>query len=70
MTRLWRLASGIAVFVLALFVSVSFVLRLFLGEPTLPGIVNHVFLPIVTLIVIFFSFTGAYLLLRDGLKSK
>ena len=70
MTRLWRLATGLAVFVLALFFSTSLVLGLFLGERTLPGIANHVLLPIVAFVVIFLSFAGAYLLLNDGRKAK
>jgi DNA-binding transcriptional MerR regulator len=37
---------------------------------TLAGIANHVLLPIVACVVIFFSFAGSYLLLSDALKPK
>jgi hypothetical protein len=55
---------------LALFLSASLVLGLFLGERTLPGITNHVLVPIAAFVVIFFSFAGSYLLFRDALKPK
>ena len=70
MTRFWRLASGLAVFVMALFASVSLVLNLSLGERPLPGIVYRELLPIVACVVIFFSFAGSYLLLKDAINSK
>ena len=70
MTRFWRLASGLAVLLMALFFSASLVLNLFFGEHPLPGIVNRVLLPIVASVVIFLSFAGSYLLLNDAKKSK
>jgi len=70
MTRFWRLASGLSVFLLALFLSMTLVFGLFLGEPPLPGIANHVLLPFMVCVLIFFSFAGSYLLVRDALKSK
>ena len=70
MIRWWRLATGLAVFLMALFASASFVLNLFLGERPLPGFVYRVLLPIIACIVIFLSFAGSYLLLRDARNSK
>jgi hypothetical protein len=43
---------------MALLFSASLVLGLFLGERTLPGITNHVLVPVVALVVICFSFAG------------
>jgi hypothetical protein len=70
MIRWWRLATGVAVFLIALFFSASLVLNLFLGERPLPGFVYRVLLPIIAYIVIFLSFAGSYLLLRDARNSK
>jgi hypothetical protein len=70
MNRAWRLASGLAVFLMAAFASVSFVLYLALGAPPLPGIAYRLLLPVVTVVVIFLSFAGSYLLLKDARKSK
>ncbi|MEY2413310.1 MAG: hypothetical protein QOD84_1916 [Acidobacteriaceae bacterium] len=70
MTRFWRPVSGLAVFVLALFASVSLVVNLTLGERSLEGLAYRVLLPSLACVVIFFSFTGAYLLLRDARNSK
>ncbi len=70
MTRFWRLVSGVAVLVLALFASVSLVLNLSLGERPMAGIAYRVLLPSLACVVIFFSFAGSYLLLRDGRNSK
>jgi hypothetical protein len=63
MTRVWRLASGLAVLLMALFFSASLVLNL-------PGVVYRVLLPIVACVVLFFSFADSYLLLNDARKSK
>ncbi len=70
MTRFWRLASGVAIFLMALFFSASLVLNLFLGERPLPGLLYRVFLPFVACVIIFLSFAGSYLLLSDARKSK
>jgi multisubunit Na+/H+ antiporter MnhB subunit len=70
MNRFWHLASGLAVFLMAASASVSLVLNLALGERPLLGIVYRVLLPAVTCIVIFLSFAGSYLLLKDARKSK
>ncbi len=70
MTRIWRLASGLAIFLMALFFSASLVLNLFLGERSLPGFLNRVLLPVVACVVIFLSFAGSYLLLSDARKPK
>ena len=70
MTRLWRAASGVAVFLMALFFSASPVLNLCLGEPPLPGFVNRVLLPTAASVVLFLAFAGSYILLSDARKSK
>jgi glucan phosphoethanolaminetransferase (alkaline phosphatase superfamily) len=64
MTRVWRLASGLAVLLMALFFSASLVLNLTLGERPLPGVVYPVLLPIVACVVLFLSFAN------DARKSK
>jgi hypothetical protein len=63
MTRVWRLASGLAFLLMALFFSASLVLNL-------PGVVYRVLLPIVAWVVLFLSFADSYLLLNDARKSK
>ena len=69
--RSWRLASGLAVLLMALFFSASLVANLFIGgEPPLPGFAYRVFLPIAACIVLFLSFVGSYLLLNDARNSK
>ena len=55
---------------MAAFASVSLVLNVALGERPLPGLAYRVFLPVVTCIVIFLSFAGSYLLLKDARNSK
>jgi hypothetical protein len=70
MNRFWRVASGLAVFLVTLFFGTSLVLNLFLGERPLPGFVNRVVLPIAACIFIFFSLVGSYLLLHEARKSK
>ena len=70
MTRFWRLVSGLAIFLMALFDSASLVLNLSLGERSLPGFVYRVLLPTLACIVILLSFAGSYLLLSDTSKSK
>ena len=70
MTRFWRLVSGLAVLVLALFASVSMVLNLTLGERPLLSLAYRVLLLSLACVVIFFSFAGSYLLLRDARNSK
>jgi len=70
MTRFWRLACGLAVFLMALFFSASLLLNLTLGERPLPGFIYRVLLPIGAGVVIFLSFTGSYLLLSDSRKPK
>jgi hypothetical protein len=69
MGRLWRLASGIAVLLTALFFSTSLVLNVALRERPLPGFANNVLLPVLACVVLFFTFVGSYLLLTDVRKS-
>jgi hypothetical protein len=68
MNRLWRLVSGLAVCLMAAFATASLVLNLSLGERPLPGFTYRVLLPIVACLIIFLSFAGSYLLLRDTRK--
>ena len=68
--RSWRLASGLAVLLMALFFSASLVANLFIGEPPLPGFAYRVFLPMAACIVLFLSFVGSYLWLNDARNSK
>jgi hypothetical protein len=70
MTHLWRLASGLAVFLMALFFSASLILNLTLGDRPLPGFIYHVLVPVVACVVLFLSFAGSYLLLSDARNSR
>jgi len=70
MSRLWRLASGLAVLLMALFFSASLVMNLLIGERPLPGFAYRVLLPIAACVVIFLSCVGSYLLLNDARNSK
>jgi hypothetical protein len=70
MKRALRFTSGLAVFLMAALFSASAILNLTLGERALPGFANRVLLPVLAVIVLFFSFVGAYLLVRDAITSK
>jgi len=70
MSRFWRLASGLAVLLMALFFTASLVINLFIGERPLPGFAYRVLLPIAACIVLFLSFVGSYFVLNDARNSK
>ena len=70
MSRLWRLASGLAVLLMALFFSASLVMNLLIGERPLPGFAYRVLLPIAACVVIVLSCVGSYILLNDTRHSK
>ena len=69
MTRFWRLASGLAVFLRTLFLSVALVVDLS-ARKYASGTAYFWLIETLAFVVILFSFAGSYFLSNDARNSK